>query len=195
MLIIGLTGGIGCGKTTITDIFKSLGTPVVDADEIAHELVRPHKKALTTIVKTFGKGILNTNHTLDRNKLRQIIYADSSKKKILEDILHPLIYKEMYQQISKYNFPYGILSIPLLLETKHQNKVDRILVVDCQEQEQINRVIQRDNLSANEVQQIIRSQCSRSERLLHADDLIENTQGISSLKKRVQQLHTQYLSG
>lgn len=195
MLIIGLTGGIGCGKTTITDIFKSLGTPIVDADEIAHQLVQPHKEALTSIVKTFGEDILNTDHTLDRNKLRQIIHTDPSQKKILENILHPLIYKEMQQQISTYDFPYGILSIPLLLETKHQNSVDRILVVDCQEQEQINRVMQRDDLSANEVQQIMQNQCSRSERLQYADDVIENTQGISSLKKRVQQLHAQYLSG
>ena len=195
MLIIGLTGGIGCGKTTITDIFKSLGAPIVDADEIAHQLVQPHKEALTSIVKTFGEDILNTDHTLDRNKLRQIIYTDPSQKKILENILHPLIYKEMQQQISTYDFPYGILSIPLLLETKHQNNVDRILVIDCQEQAQINRVMQRDNLSANEVQQIMQNQCSRSERLGHADDVIENTQGISSLKKRVQQLHAQYLSG
>lgn len=193
MLTIGLTGGIGCGKSTVTDLFKQKRVPVVDADEIAHAVVQPQQPTLALLQKTFGKHIIATDGSLDRSFLRELVFNDRVEKKKLEDILHPIIYKTMHDQLNKLDSPYGILSIPLLLETRHQDKVDRVLVIDCPEATQIKRVKARDNLNEKMIDSIMKSQCTRSFRLQHADDVLNNNTNLETLGKRVQKLHDFYL--
>jgi len=193
MMIIGLTGGIGCGKTTVTDLFQQRSVPVVDADEIAHAVVQPNKPALASIAKSFGQQIINQAGGLDRDQLREIIFTSPEKKKILEDILHPIIFKTMYEQLDQYDAPYGIASIPLLFEGNKPHNFARILVIDCPESVQIERVKARDQLSDKIIGSIMNSQCSRSYRLAHADDTISNNGSLSTLENQVEKLHTSYL--
>lgn len=193
MLIIGLTGGIGCGKTTVSQLFEKRNTPVVDADVISHAIVQPHQPALLLLKQTFGDSVLLPNGSLNREYLRELVFNNPSKKKALEDILHPIIYKTMYQELEKFDFPYGILSIPLLLETEHHKKVDRVLVIDCPEAIQIERVKARDQLSDSMIDSIIASQCTRSSRLSLADDVINNNGGLNNLDSNVQKIHDFYL--
>ena len=193
MYKVGLTGGIGCGKTTVSNLFKQLSIPVIDADEIAHALVTPGGGALTQISQQFGKAYILPDGNLDRSKLRGTIFNDVEKKSQLENIMHPLIYEEIEQQLSELSSPYAILSIPLLLETKMQSIVDHTLVIDCPMEVQINRVKLRDKLSAAQITAIIHSQVSRSERLAQADSIIDNSQEQPKLSQQVKHLHEQYL--
>ncbi len=194
MLKIGLTGGIGSGKSTIADLFKDLyNIPIIDADIISRQLVEPGQLALYQIQQEFGQSIVNQNGALNRDKLREIIFTDQVKKKSLEEILHPLIYDEMQFIFDKQNSPYSILCIPLLMETKLCNFVDRILVVDCPVEVQIERVMKRDKQSKNRVMSIISSQVSRQYRLSHTNDVIENTNSTNQLAEQVKKLHNQYL--
>ena len=193
MYKVGLTGGIGCGKTTVSNLFKQLSVPVIDADEIAHALVTPGGGALTQISQQFGKAYILPDGNLDRSKLRGTIFNDVEKKSQLENIMHPLIYEEIEQQLSELSSPYAILSIPLLLETKMQSIVDHTLVIDCPMEVQINRVKLRDKLSAAQITAIIHSQVSRSERLAQADSIIDNSQEQPKLSQQVKHLHEQYL--
>ncbi len=193
MYKVGLTGGIGCGKTTVSNLFKQLSVPVIDADEIAHALVIPGGGALTQISQQFGKAYILPDGNLDRSKLRGTIFNDVEKKSQLENIMHPLIYEEIEQQLSELSSPYAILSIPLLLETKMQSIVDHTLVIDCPMEVQINRVKLRDKLSAAQITAIIHSQVSRSERLAQADSIIDNSQEQPKLSQQVKHLHEQYL--
>lgn len=193
MLTIGLTGGIGCGKTTVTDLFKKRHVPVIDADVISHALVQPNQPALVELERAFGHSILLPDHSLNRAYLRELVFNDPSKKKKLETIMHPLVYKTMYQELEKVDAPYGILSIPLLLETHHHNKVDRVLVIDCPEKTQIERVKARDQLSDSMINSIMASQCSRTERLNLADDILDNNSSLEDLELNVQKLHNAYL--
>lgn len=193
MLTIGLTGGIGCGKSTVTDLFKKNHVPIVDADEIAHAVVQPHQPALILLKQSFGEQIITSDGTLDRRRLRELVFNDPVEKKKLEDILHPIIYKTMRDQLKNFDFPYGILSIPLLLETSHQDNVDRVLVIDCPETTQIERVKTRDGLDDKMIGSIMKTQCSRSFRLQHADDVLNNNTTLKTLGKRVQKLHDFYM--
>ncbi len=193
MYKVGLTGGIGCGKTTVSNLFKQLSVPVIDADEIAHALVNPAGIALTQISQQFGQTYILADGNLDRSKLRETIFNDVEKKTQLENIMHPLIYGEIEQQLSELSAPYAILSIPLLLETKMQAFVDHILVIDCPMEVQINRVKLRNQLSAAQITAIIHSQVSRSERLAQADSIIDNTQDQLKLNQQVKHLHEQFL--
>ncbi|MEW4983218.1 MAG: dephospho-CoA kinase [Cycloclasticus sp.] len=193
MLTIGLTGGIGCGKTTITQLFEKRNVPVVDADVISHAIVQPGQPALLILKKSFGEQILLPNGSLNRNYLRELVFNDPHKKETLENILHPIIYTTMYQALEKIDYPYGILSIPLLLETQHQDKVDRVLVIDCPEAVQIERVKKRDKLNDAMIASIMHSQCSRSIRLSNADDILVNNESLESLDAKVQKLHNFYL--
>ncbi len=194
MLKIGLTGGIGSGKTTVANLFEALGTPVIDADKIAHSLVESGKPALKLIESAFGPEIIDCNGSLDRAILRNLIFAHPDKKKLLESILHPLVYAEMLNRLKLLNAPYVILSIPLLLETNMQNFVDRILVIDCPVESQFQRVKQRDRLAEQTINAIIHSQVSRSQRISAADDMIDNSGGISELAEQINKLHNLYLS-
>ncbi len=194
MLKIGLTGGIGCGKTTAGKIFLQHGVPVIDADEIAHDLVQPKQAALTQIVKIFGAHILLRDGSLNRDLLRSAIFSNPALKQQLEEILHPLVYTEMRNQLKTLKSKYVILSIPLLLETKTEKFVDRIAVIDCFENQQIERVLSRDQLSREQIQSIIDSQVSREQRIQSADDIIDNSGFASGLAEQIKKLHNHYLS-
>ncbi len=194
MFIVGLTGGIGSGKSTVSALFKKLGAPVIDADQIARELVEPGKPALKQITDTFGIGVLNPAKELDRNKMRQIIFQNPEKKETLESILHPLIRKSMQHGISQLKTPYCILEIPLLLETRQTDLVDRVLVIDVLPNIQYKRVQARSGLSKKEIDAIIATQIDRSSRIKAADDIIVNDKSRAELNNKVQQLHQMYLS-
>jgi dephospho-CoA kinase len=191
---IGLTGGIGCGKTTISKLFAELDVPVIDADSIAHQLVEPGQPALIKVGEIFGKAVINSDGTLNRAQLREIVYSDSLQKQKLEEILHPLVFAEIQTKIATLCHPYCIISIPLLFETKRNQFVDRILVIDCPVEIQIERVKRRDGLDEAKIQSIIDTQVSRDFRLTHADDIIDNTQAGNELAEQVKKLHNQYLS-
>ena len=194
MLVIGLTGGIGSGKTAVSDHFARLGAPVIDADVVSREVVEPGQPALLEIVEQFGADVLQEDGTLDRRVLRQHIFNDSEAKTRLEQILHPKIRATMRKQLEETDAPYAILSIPLLFETGQNKTVDRVLVVDCLPDIQLRRVMQRDGGSEREAQSIIDSQSDRNLRLAAADDVIENNGTLSELKARVEQLHQKYLT-
>ena len=194
MLKVGLTGGIGCGKSTVARLFEKLSVPVIDADVIAHQLVDKGHEALQQIERTFGRGVLQPDGSLDRPKLKSLIFGDSSRKKQLEAILHPLVYRAIQNQIEKLAGAYCIVCIPLLFETEMTAFVDRILVVDCPERVQLERVKNRDHLDENLIQSIIAAQVSRTYRKSRADDLIDNSGVASSLAEQVKNLHNLYLS-
>lgn len=192
MLKIGLTGGIGCGKSAVARLFSDLGTPVLDADEIAKALVEPGRPALATIVETFGAQALIGEH-LNRAWLRETIFRSPISKKRLEAILHPQVYASMENQMAELRAPYCILVIPLLLETGQRAFVDRVLVVDCPVELQRARVKMRDGLDDCTIASIIAAQVSRAERITAADDLLENVEDFHALKNRVSELHHAYL--
>lgn len=194
MLKVGLTGGIGCGKSTVAKIFADLNIPVLDADEIAHRLVEKDQPALTQIRQEFGTDILNPDGSLNRKKLRDRIFSDPAQKQKLEAILHPLIYKTLQAELEQLIAPYCIISVPLLFETGMTHLVDRILVIDCPVETQIERVKVRDNLTVERIQSIIDNQVSRTFRKAKTDDLIDNSGSDYRLAEQVKKLHNLYLS-
>jgi dephospho-CoA kinase len=195
VLKVGLTGGIGCGKTTVSNLFTELNIPVIDADNIAHQLVEPGQPALLEIGNVFGNEILNLDGSLNRHHLRDVVFSDSQQKQKLETILHPLVFAAMQEKIDQLDSPYCIVSLPLLFETRKTDFVDRILVIDCPVENQIERVKRRDGLDDARIRPIIDSQVSREYRLQHADDVIDNTDISSSgLAEQTKKLHNLYLS-
>lgn len=193
MLTIGLTGGIGCGKTATTILFQQKGVPVIDADQIAHQIVQPKQAALSIIIDQFGSHFLSSSGSLNRAKLRQYIFENPDEKKKLENILHPIIFNTMHEQLARQKSPYGILSVPLLFETRYQDQVDRVLVIDCSEHTQRLRVKNRDNINESDIDKIINSQCSREYRLENANDIIDNSDSLNHLKKEINKLHSLYI--
>ena len=193
-LKIGLTGGIASGKTTVSDYFKRIGIPVIDADVISHEVTKPNGSAFKEIISSFGSNILDDNGLIDRKKMRSIIFDDASKKKILEGIIHPKVREEMFNLVSKSNDHYLIVSVPLLIETGMNKMMNRTLVVDCSEETQIQRLIERDKITLDEAQSILRNQIDRSTRQRAADDLIVNEKNVSfnELEEEVLELHKRY---
>lgn len=194
MLKIGLTGGIGCGKSTVSHLFANFGIPIIDADEISHRLVVRGQPALQRIAQVFGSEILLENGELNRAALKARIFKDSQSKQKLEDILHPLVFSSCTEQLKSLSSAYCILSIPLLFETHAESFVDRILIVDCDEKTQIARVQQRDNLPLASVQAIIATQVSSVFRKTHAHDIIDNSKNDVALAEQVKKLHNFYLS-
>ena len=194
MLIIGLTGGIGCGKTAVTDLFAELGVPVIDADRVAREVVEPGQPALEKIRLRFGDELLRSDGSLKRDRLRELIFSDEQARLELEAILHPLIRRRMRDRLKILKADYAILAIPLLLETGQGETVNRILVVDCPEDEQIQRVCSRDGISRERVRRILSAQSSRPERLAAADDVIDNSGTLAELTPQIQALHQSYLA-
>lgn len=196
MLKIGLTGGIGSGKTTVANYFAALGVPVIDADQIARELVSPGRPALQAIVNSFGPAVLDSAGHLDRARLRAMVFgaeARPGQRQLLESILHPLIRAEMQRRAQAMTARYGLLSIPLLVEGGQTDQVERILVVDAPEAMQYQRVRQRDNtLSEAEITAILRAQASRRQRLAVADDVIVNDADLENLRQQVLTLHQFY---
>ena len=194
-LIIGLTGGIGSGKTSATRFFAAEGIAIIDADTIAHELTGVQGDAIPNIKKYFGVDFITKNGKLDRKKMKNRIFSDINSRKKLEEILHPLIQAEIMHRIETAFSPYIIVVAPLLLETgDYCETVTRILVVDCNEECQISRTVSRDGLSKEEVRTIMATQKPRQERLNQADDVIVNDTDISSLQEKVKLQHNIYLS-
>lgn len=193
-LKIGLTGGVASGKTTVSDFFKGLGIPVIDADVISHEVTQPDGSAFEEIISSFGSSILDENGLIDRKKMRAIIFDDASKKEMLERIIHPKVREEMFDSVSQSNDHYLIVSVPLLVETGMNQMMDRTLVVDCSQETQIERLIHRDKITLDEAKSILRNQTSRSNRLKAADDLIVNEKNVTlnELEKEVLELNERY---
>ncbi len=193
MLIIGLTGGIGSGKSAACKIFIELGIPVIDADVIARQVVEPGQPALEQVCNTFGNNILTPAGQLDRAKLRSIIFTDSVKRKQLEAILHPAIQAEMLRQAGTLNTPYCIFAIPLLIEAKQTDMVDRILVIDAPDQLRRQRIKARDQLNDNEIDAIFSTQLTPEQRLSQADDTIRNDADFDHLRTQVVDLNSRYI--
>ena len=191
--IVGVTGGIGSGKTTVTNMFAEKQIDIVDADLVARDLVVPGSEGLLAIEKHFGKSVLDAKGALDRSMLRQIIFADEQKKLLLNNLLHPLIRQEMLNQLAQTSSQYAILSAPLLFENGLDKWVNRSLAVDISEETQLQRTLARDGGNSNTVKNIISSQISRKDRLEKADDIIDNSKDIADLAQQVERLHKQYL--
>lgn len=192
MLKVGLTGGIGCGKTRVSNLFQSLNVPVIDADCVARDLLKPDQLALRKVVEHFGEMILLTDGSLDRAQLRQRIFNNPSERKQLDAIMHPLIFTEIKSRIDQLNSSYIIVVIPLLFETFAQRKVDRVLLIDCPVDIQIARVSARDHVDHRHVEAIIASQCPREQRLALTHDVIFNGAAEGSLAEAVKRLHNFY---
>lgn len=193
MFIVGLTGGIGSGKSTVAALFAEKGIAVIDTDQLSRDVTTPGKSALAKIAAYFGPSILDGEGKLNRGRLRTIIFSDENKRKWLEQLLHPLIIDEMHRFAEKSSSPYVIAMIPLLFETESIPLIDRILVIDTSEDQQILRTQKRDNLTAEEVKSIISTQIIRNERLQKAHDVIFNDGKIEDLIPQVNKFHELYL--
>jgi dephospho-CoA kinase len=192
-LIVGVTGGIGSGKTTACNRFVELGIEVIDADEIARWVVLPGTAALNEIAAHFGAEYLTPEGTLNRARLRSLIFSDGSAKTWLEKLLHPLINIEIRSQLQQDQSIYSIFTSPLLLETEQHKLVNRILVIDTSEQLQIERATSRDSSNSAEISAIIASQMSRMERCNRANDIVQNYGDLNNLIQQVDRLHQLYL--
>jgi dephospho-CoA kinase len=190
--VIGITGGIGCGKSAVAEAFARRGVTVVDTDAIAHGLTGPGGGAIGPIRHAFGEPYITPQGALDRARMRQRAFTDPAARQALESILHPLIRAESDRQIAMARGPYALLVIPLLVETGvDRRRYDRILVVDCDEATQLARVMKR-GLAEDEVRRIMAAQAARSERLAHADDVLENNGTMAELDLKVDALHRRY---
>lgn len=194
MLIIGLTGGIASGKTTVSNLFAERGVPVIDADVAARRVVEPGEPALRELAREFGADIVTVDGRLDRQKLRQKAFIDEATRKRLEGILHPRIREHMASELAACQAPYALLSVPLLVESNLLDMVSRVLVVDIPEALQRERLIARDGSTPEEVNGILAAQSPRDARLQHADDVIDNTGDLESLRDQVLRLHRDYLA-
>lgn len=193
-MIIGLTGGIGSGKTAVSETFEKLGITVVDADLASRVVVEKGKPCLEEIAKHFGDDILNENDELNRAKLREIIFNSDSEKLWLESLLHPAIAEQIKDELNASKSPYTILVSPLLLETNQRDFCDKVLVVDVPIELQMERTTKRDGVSEDQVKSIIKSQINRDERLKLADEIIINEGSIEDLEMIVRELHEKLIS-
>jgi len=193
MYIVGLTGGIGSGKSIVSELFAKLGVPVIDTDVIAHKLTVRDQPAFEQIVATFGERILTPQGDLDRGQLRELVFDNNDQRLVLESILHPLIKQSVLEQIHGLHAAYCIVVVPLLVEKGWQSLVDRILVVDASETEQRQRVKTRNALPDDQIDAIMRQQATRDQRLSQADDVIINNETLSHVEMQVQKLHLKYL--
>lgn len=194
MLKIGLTGGIGSGKSSATEMFRKLGVPVIDADIIAHQLTAAGTEALQEISSQLGRQFITSNNELDRKKLAQYVFDHPEKKKVLENILHPRIKQAIISLLNNMEAsPYVLLCIPLLLETDFTELIDRILVIDAPKSIRIQRVVARDDRSSDDVKAIIKQQIDRETRLKNADDVLDNSGTFAELQLLVNKYHDQYL--
>jgi dephospho-CoA kinase len=192
--VIALTGGIGSGKSSVAAIFKELGAAIIDTDEIAHQLTAPGQPGARAINEQFGSGYLREDGALDRDRMRKLAFSDPAAKKDLEAILHPMIRAGVDAAVKAAHAPYVVIVVPLLLETgAYRELAQRVLVIDCSEEQQIARVMRRNALAADAVRAIIASQVSSAERLKHADDIIRNETSLAALRAEVVALHREYL--
>ena len=196
MLLIGLTGGIASGKTFVSECFEAHGAPVVDADQLAREVVQPGSDGLKQLVMHFGDTVLTPERELNRRALRDIIFANPQEREFLDNTLHPLIRKLSETRIEaarQLAYPYLVYAVPLLVETTQQERFDRIAVVDVPEALQIQRLAVRDGSSSWQAQQILNAQATRQERLAVADDVIDNSMTKENTQVQVETLHNQYI--
>ncbi len=193
VLRIGLTGGIASGKSTVSECFIQLGIPVIDADEVAREVVAPGTPGLRAVVTRFGEHVLDTAGALNRGALRAVIFQDPEARRDLEAILHPLIRARMDELADAAIGPYVVMAIPLLVEGGPTDRVDRILVVDTDESAQVQRVLSRDHVDETQARAIVAAQASRAQRLNVADDVLENRGSVAQLRQAVEKLHGRYL--
>jgi len=191
--VVGLTGGIGSGKTAVADAFATLGVEIVDADALAHRISAAGAQGFAAIRVAFGDAIVGADGELDRAALRHLVFADVAARRRLEGILHPLIRAEAERQVRSWRGAYGIVVVPLLLEREGlRSIIDRILVVDCPEDEQVRRVVARSGLSTEEVRAIMATQFDRARRRAAADDIVDNSGTISAIAPQVRALDRRY---
>lgn len=194
-LAIGLTGGIGSGKSTVADLFAARGAAVIDTDVIAHSLTSPNGRAIEAVREAFGNSVIRSDGAMDRSAMRSLVFADAAARRQLELILHPMIRAEAERTASGLTGAYLLFVVPLLVESgSWRERVSRVLVIDCEEDEQIRRVMQRSGLAREQVQAILAAQASRAQRLAAADDVIGNHLGLEALETQVDRLHETYLS-
>ena len=192
---VGITGGIGSGKSAVAELFAGRGVAVIDTDAIAHELTRPGGTAIGPIRSAFGTDAIGPDGALDRARMRKLAFTDPAAKKKLEAILHPLIQGRSARLAERALGPYIVLVVPLLVELgTDPSRYQRVLVVDCPEALRVERVIRRSDLSENEVRDIMATQATRSERLARADDVIDNSGAREALPAQVERLHEKYLA-
>ena len=194
--IVGLTGGIASGKSTVSRLFSERGVPVIDADIAARDVVKPGSEGLMELVDAFGDAVLTPDGELDRRRLREIVFADEAARRRLESILHPKIRSLMAREIDQLDatrIKYCLKVVPLLVETQQQESVDRVLVVDTDRETQLARIQRRDHVDQGQAERIIASQISREQRLAAADDRIDNNDDNTNLEQRVEELHRHYL--
>jgi dephospho-CoA kinase len=194
ILRIALTGGIASGKSTVAQLFMALGAKLIDTDQVAREVVVPGSLALQKIVERFGAGVLAPDGTLDRAQLRRLVFADAVARTDLEAILHPVIRSRVAELGAMLGGPYQLIAVPLLAETGTQRDYDRVLVVNCEPQSQLRRLMVRDGLGEAEARRMIDAQAPRATRLAIADDVIHNEGDIGALATQVQALHQHYLA-
>jgi dephospho-CoA kinase len=193
-LVIGLTGGIGSGKSAAADEFARLGATVVDTDAIAHELTAPGGAAISEIKRQFGDAFVDATGAMNRKRMRDLVFADAEEKQRLEALLHPMIRAESARRIASAAGPYAVHVVPLLVESPgYRERVGRVLVVDCPEEFQVARVRQRSGLPEGEIRRIMASQVQREKRLAAADDVIDNSGTIAAMQQQVRQLHEKYV--
>ncbi len=192
---VGLTGGIGSGKSVVAGLFSKRGVAVIDTDEIAHELTRPGGEAIEAIRAAFGAGLIGADGALDRDGMRRLAFSDPAARKKLEGILHPLIRKESVRRCERAKSPYAILVVPLLVEGGvDRSRYARVLVVDCTEVQQVERAMRRSGLSEKEVRAILAAQATREQRIARADDVIDNSGTPEALERQVSHLNEKYLT-
>jgi dephospho-CoA kinase len=196
--VVGISGGIGSGKTTVTDLFAKYAIKVIDADVIAREVVEPGSPALKAIIDKFGQSVLDSSGgsssgTLDRAKLRTLVFNNSDVKNWLNQLLHPAIREQMLLQTKQAESAYCLLSVPLLVENKLYQHVDRVVIVDVHEQTQLQRTLLRDKTNEQQIRAIMSAQATRQQRLAVADDVIDNNGKADDLTEKVTQLHKHYL--
>jgi len=192
-MIIGLTGGIGSGKSAAANFFQNEGINVIDADNLAREVIAQNTPGFKSVVDYFGSNIIDVDGSINRSKLRQEVFDNEQKKKVLESITHPLVRNLMEKRIETSKSPYSIIMVPLIFETKSMSAYNRILVIDCDTELQLERATLRDNNSREQIQKILDSQCSREERLSIANDVIPNNDSLDDLKTRSLSMHKFYL--
>ena len=192
VLRIGLTGGIASGKSTVANLFSELGVPIIDTDIIARQVVQPGEPALDKIRECFGNTVIDDSGSLDRPAMRKLIFSDDNIRRQLEDILHPLIGAETRSHSDAASGPYQLIVVPLLVGSPLLQFVDRVLVVDCDEEKQIKRLLARDTESRYQARKILSAQASRDDRLAIADDVISNDQELTEIREQVVLLDQKY---
>ena len=194
MHVVGLTGGIGSGKSTVARLFGELGVHWVDADDVARQVVEPGTEALRAVAEHFGPEVLQADGSLNRAWLRQRIFEEASEKAWLEGLLHPAIREELVRQLTTSTSPYALLVSPLLLETSQHELVERVVVVDVPEAVQLERTIARDDNTREQVERIMAAQKARDERCARADAIINNNNPLADVERQVRELHARFLA-